>query len=811
MSSTTPKRERQSLRDRWDRSHRYNWQQWRRTLFFVVMLIALLLGMWGFHHYPQLDSGRASWWTSLDATLQLFTLNTAPQDPMPLTLSIARFLAPLALTAGILTGLSVVYRSLTQESRAHRQTGHLLIIGCGRTAAGIAVQAIADGTACALVDLTAAQSRADELRGMGLPVLAMSTATSERFTAGELGWRLHRARFAKASDVVVATGSDSLNARVIRVIESKAQLGMNGGATHDWRGRPLLPETRSRLAFRRIYVETSTLDLSRWLLDVLPKPGIDLIEWFNIEERGARDLLDELVEVEPSVLPDPTSANESPYLVVFGSTQTAAAIAAQFCRAWACSTLAGVEATPRIGFVDSVTSGAEADRAMLDRVLSDWDVRSTVPKGSQCEWEVVSDVADLGWTDTPLAVVVAPGDDVQALGAVRAAEHEWPDRPIWVCPQDVEAINSYLDTPGSTLVNIKSLAGYAFSLDCIRRGFAEDLARYMQAADYLKRHRDAARLSDHDLANRLWGQLSEDERAKNRAAVEGWRVALDVLGYRIVRKRRVARAEVLDWIERDFVAEHIHEAWRTVMDERALWGEKAKAIRRKWEEDGCLPNTEDAMIQDESNALAADRGNNVAWKNLQDRRWNVDQAGLVEKYLSAYDYMLQSSPERIVLLDRIAEGYYDGYAARWGRPEDTPWSELGDDGRRADLGSARAALVYLHRLGFERVHLSEELDDPVLTDDDVEALARVEHERWLDSKRVDGWSLGPHSSEAKTHPNMTSWEMLSEEDRDKDRERITLLPSVVAKAGWDLNPRLDGLIGIQQGTNSSAKSVKAAR
>jgi hypothetical protein len=65
--------------------------------------------------------------------------------------------------------------------------------------------------------------------------------------------------------------------------------------------------------------------------------------------------------------------------------------------------------------------------------------------------------------------------------------------------------------------------------------------------------------------------------------------------------------------------------------------------------------------------------------------------------------------------------------------------------------------------------------------DEVERLAEMEHERWCKDRTADGWVYAPVKLvEKKEHPDLVSWEKLSEEVRDKDREAVRLIPVVLA-------------------------------
>lgn len=73
------------------------------------------------------------------------------------------------------------------------------------------------------------------------------------------------------------------------------------------------------------------------------------------------------------------------------------------------------------------------------------------------------------------------------------------------------------------------------------------------------------------------------------------------------------------------------------------------------------------------------------------------------------------------------------------------------------------------------------------TEAEVEELARSEHDRWCRDLEADGWKFGRVKDPVgKRHPKLLAWEELTEEDRDKDREPVALLPNMLARAGFQI-------------------------
>jgi hypothetical protein len=71
------------------------------------------------------------------------------------------------------------------------------------------------------------------------------------------------------------------------------------------------------------------------------------------------------------------------------------------------------------------------------------------------------------------------------------------------------------------------------------------------------------------------------------------------------------------------------------------------------------------------------------------------------------------------------------------------------------------------------------------TDEEIEVLARIEHDRWASDLERDGWRSGPVKDPvARRHPLLVPWSELSEDDRDKDRAAVRNLPAMLLRAGF---------------------------
>jgi hypothetical protein len=73
------------------------------------------------------------------------------------------------------------------------------------------------------------------------------------------------------------------------------------------------------------------------------------------------------------------------------------------------------------------------------------------------------------------------------------------------------------------------------------------------------------------------------------------------------------------------------------------------------------------------------------------------------------------------------------------------------------------------------------------TSEELDVLARAEHDRWCEDKRAAGWQLGsPTDKDHRIHEALVPWEDLSDDQRDKDRGMVIAIPQVLARAGYTI-------------------------
>lgn len=172
----------------------------------------------------------------------------------------------------------------------------------------------------------------------------------------------------------------------------------------------------------------------------------------------------------------------------------------------------------------------------------------------------------------------------------------------------------------------------------------------------------------------------------------------------------------------------------------------------------------------------------------------LDELGGVLKIFGVTEAACRSDLGGCDMVDQLARSIHERYVASQRRsdragPTLVPWHALAETYRRSNQAQAADIGVKLRRLGLLTAPNSTAYRPFAFTDDQVEELARLEHQRWFAERRQAGWRYGPKRDEAaRTHPSMIEWSRLSEPERQKDREFVLALPDLLADVGLRLVP-----------------------
>jgi hypothetical protein len=149
---------------------------------------------------------------------------------------------------------------------------------------------------------------------------------------------------------------------------------------------------------------------------------------------------------------------------------------------------------------------------------------------------------------------------------------------------------------------------------------------------------------------------------------------------------------------------------------------------------------------------------------------------------------------REILAKAIHEKFRRDQAGK--RSPDDPsmrdWDQLPDYMKESNRQQADQTPEKLRRVGcgFAPV-VGREAVRIEFTDEEIEILAEMEHDRWVTERRLAGWRFGREKSEAdKTSPYMVPWEDLTDDVKEWDRQTVRGMPHFMAETGFEIY-RLD--------------------
>jgi voltage-gated potassium channel Kch len=136
-------------------------------------------------------------------------------------------------------------------------------------------------------------------------------------------------------------------------------------------------------------------------------------------------------------------------------------------------------------------------------------------------------------------------------------------------------------------------------------------------------------------------------------------------------------------------------------------------------------------------------------------------------------------------LDQLAKALHAVYVARRKQEGKSykEWEVLDPGLKDSNRQAADHIPVKLRAIGCSTDSVPGGEPVTSFTPDEVEVLARMEHDRWTAERILAGWTPGPKDEEHKTTPYLVPWEDLSEEIRGYDREPVRSIPKLLAGIG----------------------------
>jgi hypothetical protein len=152
---------------------------------------------------------------------------------------------------------------------------------------------------------------------------------------------------------------------------------------------------------------------------------------------------------------------------------------------------------------------------------------------------------------------------------------------------------------------------------------------------------------------------------------------------------------------------------------------------------------------------------------------------------------LAAQPDLVLggIREILARAIHDQYLATVSLQEPVPvdsatvpWEDLPEQLRESNRLQAEGILEKLQAVGCDIVPMTDWTATGFpFTPDEIEHLAEMEHVRWMDAMKKQGFSFGPvKDSEGKTHPAMIPYAELPEPEKEKDRNAVRMIPHYLA-------------------------------
>lgn len=117
------------------------------------------------------------------------------------------------------------------------------------------------------------------------------------------------------------------------------------------------------------------------------------------------------------------------------------------------------------------------------------------------------------------------------------------------------------------------------------------------------------------------------------------------------------------------------------------------------------------------------------------------------------------------------------------------WNRLSQEFRDSNRAPVKRHWLYIHEVGCETLPLSAVTSPGAFsfTPEEVEKLAEMEHNLWMEAKLKLGWKYGPIRDDSKKiHPLLVPYAELPDIERQKDRDIILNIPVRLRELGMEI-------------------------
>jgi hypothetical protein len=121
-------------------------------------------------------------------------------------------------------------------------------------------------------------------------------------------------------------------------------------------------------------------------------------------------------------------------------------------------------------------------------------------------------------------------------------------------------------------------------------------------------------------------------------------------------------------------------------------------------------------------------------------------------------------------------------------PALSDWEALPEVFRESSRRQADHVAAKLSAIGCSITPLSErDAEHFQFSSDEIEALAGLEHARWVEERRQGGWTTGPRSEKRMTTPYLIPYDDLPEPVKELNRNAVRQIPALLVAAGLQVS------------------------
>ena len=116
------------------------------------------------------------------------------------------------------------------------------------------------------------------------------------------------------------------------------------------------------------------------------------------------------------------------------------------------------------------------------------------------------------------------------------------------------------------------------------------------------------------------------------------------------------------------------------------------------------------------------------------------------------------------------------------------FDNLDEDIKHSNIDNVYHIPTKLLSIGYRIQKVAEDNEPPllVLTEHEIETMAKLEHTRWCWERRLNGWTYAiKRNNNKKQHTSLVPYEDLSEEEKEKDRILVRFIPALLKDINYE--------------------------